>query len=331
VLDPVELSLDKNGGIQGTVACDISECATIAISYVGTRFDGQEVSGSGAPSADGTFALADLAAGTYAVTATHDHFQPATGTVTVAQGQLATLGPLTLVAQRGSLSGTVLVDDALGQGVQVSLNGVAALGEPVTRSTLTDQNGAFALQDVLVGSYTVTASLADHSSDSQSVTVSAQITQDDIQLALFIKPGSITGTVSLEGGVDTDGATVDVDGQQSTLVNSDGTFELTEIAPGIHTVTARATEYYDSATVVQVKADTATEAPPLLLSRSRGNLVGSVHLDGENAHGGVLVTATDGNETWETTSQSDGSFALAGLPTGDGYSVRASYEGFMPA
>ncbi|MEB3283828.1 MAG: carboxypeptidase regulatory-like domain-containing protein [Candidatus Sericytochromatia bacterium] len=110
---------------------------------------------------DGAFAFANLAAGTYKLTAAFPGYAPLTQTVEVRAGKTSDLSfdlkPAKLSELPLRAAGTVTGAD--GQplsGAAVSLTG------PVSLSVISDDQGQFSLANVLAGSYTVVVFHPDH-------------------------------------------------------------------------------------------------------------------------------------------------------------------------
>jgi len=146
------------GSIAGTVT-DAVTGATIAGAAVtdGTR--------SATSDANGGYSIANVPAGTYAVTATASGHNSASQSVQVTAGQTSTANfALSPPPPPGAIAGTVrdAVTGATIAGATVKV-GVA--------STTTDASGQYVLSDLTEGSYTETVSASGYADVSQSVSV----------------------------------------------------------------------------------------------------------------------------------------------------------------
>lgn len=118
----------------------------------------------------------------------------------------------------------------------------------------TDENGAFALWGVPAGTYEVTASPKNETTDYSSTTVgnvvvvNGEITTLDAPIVMILKPGSISGTVAgLAEGVNAT-VSITVNDEVVSVQTVEGAFLLEEVPAGTYTVTVSA-EGYDDATV----------------------------------------------------------------------------------
>jgi hypothetical protein len=106
---------------------------------------------------DGTFAMKDLAPGTYQITATKEGFAtPSAATVEIAANKTASANVQLTQGVSGSLRGVVLAPDGFSlAGVSVALRSVAGA---VDRTLVTDGDGMFLARDLPPGSYQIAAS-----------------------------------------------------------------------------------------------------------------------------------------------------------------------------
>jgi hypothetical protein len=324
-----QLQVDLTASISGTVVCDIGSCGSAGIALTGTRFDGQGVTQNGIANPDGTYTLGSLAAGEYSIDGTKAGYKAGQTHVTVEPGAAKNAGNIGLVAQRGGIDGTVQVGGVAQAGAQVTVVGTSTLGLTVNQTVTTGADGTFALVGVLAGTYTLTISLADHNPSSQQVTVAGDATTPVGTVTLTINPGTVTGTVALEGGGNPNGVTVTVDGGNATNPDGTGAYTIAGLKAGTHTVAASLSGYYPASTTVVVVAGQSVAAPNLTLMRARGKVIGLVELVGEANDEGALVAVTKGGQRWATTSDTTGAFEISGVPADSGYEVTASKEGFL--
>jgi len=120
--------------------------------------------------------------------------------------------------------------------------------------TITDVNGNFSLA-VNPGTYSVTASAAGYSSESQTATVNGGQNQ-----VLYFKLVSLTATGSIKGvvtssatGAAIPGATVSLSVGLATITDITGTFSFPAVLYGTYTITASAIGYVGQSQPVIVK------------------------------------------------------------------------------
>lgn len=150
----------------------------------------------------------------------------------------------------GIIEGTVSPSDVpVMASVLVNDNGTPETEDDFIISAYTDETGAFALWGVPAGTYEVVISPVNEDSDYSEVSVenvvvaNGEVTTISETIALSLKPGSITGTISgLAAEVD---ATITLNDASSTSVTSDvnGMFEIQNVVPGDYNVTISAVGY----------------------------------------------------------------------------------------
>jgi len=129
----------------------------------------------------------------------------------------------------------------------------ASTGDPIAGTTVTaegnsattDANGTYTINNVPLGTHTVTASAAKYVEQSKTVTVAAGTTTHlDFELTLL--NGTISGVVTDSStGNPISGATVTVNSMSATT-NSSGVYTISDIQAGTYTVTASAEGYESS-------------------------------------------------------------------------------------
>ncbi|MDN3355641.1 MFS transporter [Actinomadura sp. DC4] len=191
---------------------------------------------------DGSYDLGVPAPGSYVLIAAADGHQPQAATVTVGGEPL--FYELTLSGTSG-LTGVVhsAVTGAALAGARVV---VTDLRGEVVASAETDQNGRFAIEDLVAGTVTVVASADGHRPSALPVEVNGQATtRCDVELRAG---GRVRGTV--RGGVedrplsDARVALVNAAGDTVavTTTSSDGGYTFTDLDAGDYTLTASAYE-----------------------------------------------------------------------------------------
>ena len=190
-------------------------------------------------------------AGTYNVTASANGYQTSSQTnITVDAGETTSVDfELTLLP--GNIAGTV-TDASTGDpiaGATVTADG---------NSATTDANGAYTINNVSPGDYTVTASAAKYVEQSKTVTVTAGTTTT-LNFELIPMNGTISGIVTDSStGDPISGATVTADGM-SAITNSSGHYTISDVPAGTYTVTVSADGYKSSSqTDITVVAEATT-------------------------------------------------------------------------
>ena len=152
---------DVSGTVTDSGTNDPIEGATITL-------DGETAT----TGADGTFAIDDVETGTYTATASAEGYEDASEDVTVEADTTTTVDfALTeaVAPEFGDVAGTVTDGDTEDpiEGATITLNGETAT---------TGADGTFAIDDVEVGEYTITASADGYAEASETVTVEADET-----------------------------------------------------------------------------------------------------------------------------------------------------------
>lgn len=152
----------ENGRLTGRVTDALTRAG---IPGAAVLFEFGSIVRSVATDQDGAYTSPLVPDGTYRVTASREGYQAATlHGATVARTTTTTLSSIPLVPssdQPGTISGTVrnARTAAAMPGVQVELRpGVGSTGGPPTATATSDGNGGYRFPDLLVGTYSVTAS-----------------------------------------------------------------------------------------------------------------------------------------------------------------------------
>jgi hypothetical protein len=327
-----ELAVAISASISGTAACEVGSCASASVALNGTRFDGSAVSGAATADGGGAFSITNLAAGEYTVTVSKTGYKAGQAVVSVSPGAAKSAGVLALTAERGSVAGSVSAGGTAREGAVLTLSGTSSIGVAVNETTTSGAGGAFRFGSVLVGSYTLTAALADFTSVSQGVAVAAGAESNAGILNLAVNPGSVSGSVSLEGGAPGSGVTVSVEGGgASTVTSGAGAYTLTGVTPGTRALLFTKGTDYEQYRLggVEVAAGGSTTAPAVMLLRARGAITGTVVLVGGADPTGVTVMVEGGQAV--TSTDSSGVFRLDRVPVGSNYTVTAIKEGYVRA
>jgi len=301
------------GTIAGTVT-DADDGSRIAGATVtdGTRTTTTDAAGE--------YAIADVAPGSYEVTASKEGYESSSVMVTVLEGDTAVADlSLTWIIVPGIITGTVTDAE---DGSRIAGATVTA----GTRITTTDASGEYTIGDLLPGTYEVTASKEGYESSSLMVTVSERNTAvADLSLTRIIIPGTITGTVTdADDGSRIAGATV-TDGTRTTTTDAAGEYVVADVAPGSYEVTAGKGGYESSSLMVTVsEGDTAVADLSLTWIIVPGTIAGTV-TDADDGSRIAGATVTDGTRT--TTTDAAGQYVVADVPPGT-YEVTAGKAGY---
>ncbi|MBI5528406.1 MAG: carboxypeptidase regulatory-like domain-containing protein, partial [Deltaproteobacteria bacterium] len=326
------LAVALSASISGSATCDVGSCGSASVALNGTRFDGSTVSVAAAADGTGAFNLQNLAAGEYTVTVSKTGYKSGQAALSVAPGAAKSAGTIALSAERGSIAGTVTAGGTAREGAVLSLSGTSSIGIAVGETTTSGTGGAFRFGSILVGSYTLTATLSDFTSVSQGVAVASGAESNAGALNLAVNPGSVNGSVTLEGGSPGAGVTVSVEGGgASTVTIGNGTYTLTGVAPGTRALLFTKGSDYEQyrLAAVEVPAGASTTAPSVTLLRARGNITGTVVLVGGGDPTGVTVMVEGGQAV--TSADPSGAFRLERVPVGSNYTVTGIEEGYMRA
>lgn len=217
---------------------------------------------------------------------------------------------------------------ALEQTLQDHSGIVVEVGDAGVR-TVTNAAGRFDLF-LSGGTYDLSFSATDHIARSD-VRVSAAAGETTVLpevVTLLANPGSVTGTVELEGaGVDMHGDTlVSLVGGESSTTNPDGSFVISDVPAGTYALRA-IRDGYDTVEIgaVVVHGGRQTQVANMTLPISRGRITGQVELQGRSDFSGVAVGLT--GTAFGTTTNASGGFALESVPVGS-YELSASKDGF---
>jgi len=278
-------------------------------------------------SQDGSFALSDVRVGVYSLTASRDGYRPVQlPYLEVLPGEDAALEPALLAALRGGLTGIATRQGAAADGHVGIVVEVVGSG----KSTVTNAAGEWTVENLPVAQFTVRATTENYlDATATDVDVVADTITTVPALMLAPNPGSITGSVALEGMADPDLgiAEVLVAGQTVTC-GGDGSFEVQNIRAGTYALLARAAGYAAVEKLVTVEPGQPTALDPIALELARGHLLGTAELEGETDHSGILIEVQ--GTGFSAVTNAAGEWTIRGVPVSQ-YTIRASREGFVAA
>jgi thermitase len=270
--------------------------------------------------ATGKYTISDVPPGTYEVVASKEGYESLSLTVSVLSG---TNSGATAVANfclsqiivPGSISGTVTN----------AKDGTPIVGVTVTdgtRVTSGDATGKYAIADVPLGTYQVTASKAGYYSSSVTVNVLSGATAV-VNLSLSQIPGSISGSVTdAKDGSPIVGAVV-TDGTRTTTTDATGKYTITNVPADTYQVTASNSGYYSSSSTVTV-VSVGNAIANFSLSQIPGSITGSV-TDAKDGSPIVGAMVADGART--ATTDASGKYTIVNVPPGT-YQVTVSKSGY---
>jgi len=300
----MQLAPNASGSISGSV-----------IDGSGHGIAGATVSASGQTATTGSggaFTLNNVPAGTVTLTASAAGYQGASETVTVNAGAAASAQPLQLIGNDGNVSG--VVTNASGSpisGATVAFGG---------GTTTTNSSGAFAINNIPVGTIQLVASANGCVNQQQNVSITAGATAT-ANFTLSAAAGSVSGTVVSSAGSPISGATVSYGGG-STTTSANGTFTLNNIPAGGIQLTASANSYVSQQQNVSITAG-ATATANFTLSAAAGSVSGAVVSSAGSPISGAAVSYGGGS----TTTSANGTFTLNNIQVGT-IQLAASASGF---
>lgn len=207
---------------------------------------------TGSADSSGIYTIGNVPPGSYTVVASAPGFGQQIQGITVGPGQLLPDVNFVLTANPGSVTGVVtdrVTGDALGGASIVILDATTQL--PVATTTASN-SGGYVIGDLAPGTYIVTASLPNYTTEQVGVIVLSD-QSSTANLSLQPNPGTIAGAV-----VDTNGNPVTGNDIQIVVLNEnnvvvatqfanpDGTYQVPQLPPGTYFVTASAPNYASS-------------------------------------------------------------------------------------
>jgi alpha-tubulin suppressor-like RCC1 family protein len=282
--------------------------------------------------AQGRYSLSALAPGSYTLEARREGYASRSTPVTVVAGstvaaQALVLAPLPPDPTPGRLTGTVTLQGAAQHGnVTVALT-------PGDHATLTDGSGAFALEGVPGGTYTLRASAVGYTSRSIQVVVTARQTAEVPALTLQpAPPGRITGVVTLQGRASWGVGVLLSPGGRTALTNDAGAYAFEGVPAGTYTLRASPFGYVSQRTQVEVTGGQTVQASPLTLQAVPPDTTGSVivraTLASAPSSSDVQVTLVEPGLQSVTDARGEADFSA--VPPGT-YTVLAQAPGYLAA
>ncbi len=281
-------------------------------------------SGQFTTGASGDYLFANLADGTYAVTATARSTRETsvTGTTAVIAGGAAHL-VLPDLTPLGAVSGSIAFAPQAGQrkdGILISVPGTNA-------ATTTDENGRFLLQDVPSGQRIVHASLSGWLDATVPLAIpyaQTLILSDPLQLQQSSGGGALSGLVTFFPPADASGLVVTLTGPQGGAARTDaaGAFSFANLPDGTYAVEATDPCSLEGEATQAAQLVAGAQQSALVLSLTAfGSVTGTVkNADDGSAARAVEVSLSTGASA---TTDASGQYRFDRVPAGD-LSVQAA-------
>ena len=328
-LDPISLLL-ATGTIKGNAAMEgVSVSLTLEgqSAPVATTLSG----------ADGSYQFALVEPGVYTVVFAKDGYvtqQKANNSI--AQASVVTVNADTFIPSEGGISGQVVLSGSSdNSGVQVIVT--SRTNPQVSKSTLSVQDGSYAIAGLVAGQYTVSMVKAGFVTDnSKMVTVElGSMTQIPL-VTLVNEKVTVKGAVTLSGAATHEGVSIllrnsSESRQYTASTDQKGSYTINDVVPDVYTVFA-SKDGYASATSDRFTISPSVDkmVPNMTLDVAVRSITGSVKLELRSDYSGALITATniqDDSLVYSALSNSEGAYSLAGMRPGE-YILTISSTGY---
>ena len=339
--------LDVAASISGTVSTELDGVSVEGRVVIAeptddgdlTEYGYQSKAGTGVTDEFGDYTIYFLVPGEYEVSVIFDPVadrglgtEPESRTLTVGWAEDAVDQDFEIIDITGSIAGTVGVEEGLDPSLAVGLTVTAtpaAEGEQPVSAT-TDEFGAYFIDDLLPGTYTVAVTFEQEglAVDPAEAEVEVGRAEDvvGVDFTIIDVTGSISGVVSLDEGLEgvsvvglTVTATPAAEGQEPVEVETGegGAYMFEDLLPGTYTVAVTLDEagftVYPAETEVELGA-AQDVADVNFLVVELGLISGTVgtELSGFSVEG-LTVSANDGTNTFTATTDANGNYVFTGL------------------
>ena len=296
------LDMEFNNNPTGTLTGTVTDQTGEPVSGATVTLGGTETT----TSSDGTYGFAGAAAGSYDLLVSAPGAETETVPVTVEADSITTRDVALTVT--GSVAGTVTNQDGNPiEGATVSID---------SQSTQTDATGQYSIDDVGVGTQTVTVTTPDGAERSTEVDIVGG-EQADGSLT-FEQVGGVTGVVETSAGEPVPNVPVNVKGiDAATTTANDGSFTIDGLAVGTQTLVVDPPEV--DATEVAVDIVSGEQQQQDITVDLAGTVQGTVITAVGSPYEGATVELVNknGQTVGETTTGSDGSYEFTGVQAGE--------------
>ena len=284
----------------------------------------------------GTYTLAGLVPGAYSLVISYTGYRTETiSNVNVVSSSVTTIPLKKMTINRGTITGLVKLEGGSEySGVTVTLTDPTDSKNTLTAVSGVD--GSFSIQGITKSGTYLLSYTKDGYVSSLSNSVEIQVgkvtTVETVTLASIMS--TVKGKVELEGTTSYESITILIKNdktQYQTTSNNKGEYTINGVLPGTYTLLASKDGYVTATTgefVVESSSEKRVET--LSLSIATRSIIGKVELEMLSDYSGVLVTATNVEDTkkvYSAITNSSGTYTLAGLVPG-AYSLVISYTGY---
>ncbi|MCE1247186.1 MAG: carboxypeptidase-like regulatory domain-containing protein [Firmicutes bacterium] len=274
-------STSETGAIEGTVVDENGSPIEGALCEL-TAVDSSKSDDSAKPGfstttdANGYYTITKVPVGNYNLSISSTGYNPVQQALNIVGGRTSTQPTITLPpAAYGSLSGTVKSSAA---GTPVIANAAINVytGENVS-STQTDSQGKYQYAQVTEGSHTITAAASGFVSYTGSITIikdTANVKDISMDPSPTQSPtpspgyGNVSGFVKDTTGLPVEGVSVTLQKGFSQTTDSNGSYLVTNLEPGIRTLSYAKSGYQSKTQSVTVEANTTVTTPEIILTAS---------------------------------------------------------------
>ncbi|TMU87402.1 hypothetical protein FGG79_04555 [Bacillus sp. BHET2] len=285
--------------------------------------------------ANGEYIITGLGSGSYTIGVFADGYAPSFTGVTLSTGEMLTNIDLTLVSERGGISGLV-TNANTGEvipGATITITDVQT--QEIVAVTTTTSSGNYIVGDLPIGEKIVTAFKSGFSTAQiGAIVVGGETT--GANLALNPNPGTITGIVVDQNGdpILENNTTIIIEDENKTVItsllaNPDGTFTVPDLAPGTYYVVASAPGFATSTVAAVVESNQTTNVTsvlvpfPVTLTTNVIDATTLLPIPGAT----VTVEHTNGVRVGVGLTNENGQVTFSNLPSGE-LLVTGSKDGY---